>query len=43
MTTEKSIIIINANILTMDQHLNVYPNGYIKKTKDLIDSVGEDY
>ena len=43
MDPKNSTIIINANILTMDGHLNAYPNGYVKITDGLIEAVGEDF
>ena len=43
MDPNNSTIIINANILTMDEHLNAYPNGYVKITDGLIEAVGEDF
>ena len=43
MDPKNSTIIINANILTMDEHLNAYPNGYVKITDGLIEAVGEDF
>ena len=43
MDPKNSTIIINANVLTMDEHLNAYPNGYIKITDGLIEAVGEDF
>ena len=27
----------------MDEHLNAYPNGYVKITDGLIEAVGEDF
>ena len=43
MDPKNSTIIINAYILTMDGHLNAYPNGYVKITDGLIEAVGEDF
>ena len=43
MDPKNSTIIINANILTMDGHLNAYPNGYVKIIDGLIEAVGEDF
>ena len=43
MDPKNSTIIINANILTMDEHLNAYPNGFVKITDGLIEAVGEDF
>ena len=43
MDPKISTIIINANILTMDEHLNAYPNGFVKITDGLIEAVGEDF
>ena len=43
MDPNNSTIIINAYILTMDEHLNAYPNGYVKITDGLIEAVGQDF
>ena len=43
MDPNNSTIIINAYILTMDEHLNTYPNGYVKITDGLIEAVGQDF